>query len=101
MHSLTVQRAAVFPIPDARLGEKACLAIMVTSGELITFEAVLSFLAEQGLSKYDMPEYGLELEHIPLFSNGKIEKREILSWIDKGSVTPMPLNTEIHQSAGA
>jgi acyl-CoA synthetase len=101
MRHASVERAAVVPVPDDRLGEKACLAVMFAPGAPAAFEAVLAFLAEQGLSKYDMPEYGLALDHIPLFSNGKIEKREILTWIDKGHVTPMSFRTETQEKEGA
>jgi hypothetical protein len=36
-----------------------------------------------------MPEYYLELPEIPLMSNGKIQKREIIEWIKNGNVAPV------------
>jgi acyl-CoA synthetase (AMP-forming)/AMP-acid ligase II len=96
-----IERAAAVPVADDRLGEKVCLAVMFRPGKHITFEAVLEHLARQGLSRYDMPEYGLTLEHIPLMSNGKIQKRDILAWIGEGRVTPTPVSAGKPQSAEA
>ena len=51
-------------------------------------EAVLDHLSSSGLSRYEMPEFTLALDHIPLMSNGKIQKRDILQWIADGRVVP-------------
>jgi acyl-CoA synthetase len=47
-----------------------------------------------GLSKYDMPEYFLRLDEIPLTPNGKMFKRAIVDWIEGGRVTPEPVRFE-------
>lgn len=101
MRHESVERAAVVPVADDRLGEKACLALMFRSGTQIPFETMLDYLADQGLSRYDMPEYGLKLENIPLLSNGKIQKRDILAWIGEGRVMPLPVRAAKPQSTGA
>jgi acyl-CoA synthetase len=44
-----------------------------------------------GLSKYDMPEYLLELDHIPLTPSGKMRKRDIVDWIADGRAVPEPV----------
>jgi hypothetical protein len=45
-----------------------------------------------------MPEFGLELDHIPLMSNGKIQKSDILTWIAEGRVAPAPVSAGKAQS---
>ena len=54
-----------------------------------------------GLSKYDMPEYFLRLDEIPLTPNGKMLKRAILDWIEAGRVTPQPVRFDGKRSRDA
>jgi len=91
MRHAGIERAAALPIPDARLGERVCLAVMVKSGKSATAAELLDHLAAAGLSRYDMPEFWLELPDIPLMANGKIQKLDIAKWIRDGAVTPVPV----------
>jgi acyl-CoA synthetase len=43
------------------------------------------------LSKYDMPEYLLAVDEIPLTPNGKIRKRDLVDWVAQGRVKPQPV----------
>jgi acyl-CoA synthetase len=52
---------------------------------------LLDHLSLAGLSRYDMPEYYLELPEIPLMSNGKIQKLDIVKWIRDGDVAPVAI----------
>lgn len=79
-----VQKVAVFPVADERLGEKACIAVI---GE-IGAAALLRHLAAEGLSKYDMPEYFLQMEAFPLTASGKILKRELVQMAKDGRIAP-------------
>ena len=83
-----IARAAVMPVPDQRLGEKVCLAVMFRPGQRAAVEELLAFLDEAGLSRYDMPEYYLELDEIPLTASGKILKRDIAARLMGGQITP-------------
>ena len=83
-----VQKAAAFGVPDARLGEKVCLAVICREGERVTGEGLLDHLHAVGLSKYDMPEYFLALDAFPLTASGKILKRELQAWAKSGRVAP-------------
>jgi len=94
MRHADIDRAAVVPVADDRLGERACIAIMKRGGAEIAFETVLAHLAEAGLSRYDMPEFGLEVLDIPLMSNGKIEKKAIMAGVKDGSLSPQLLTGE-------
>jgi acyl-CoA synthetase len=89
-----VQRAAAVPVKDARLGEKVCLAVVLRAGREISPDELLAHLDAAGLSKYDMPEYFLRLDEIPLTPNGKMLKRAIVDWIKDASVTPLPIRFE-------
>ena len=86
-----VQKAAAFGVPDARLGEKVCLAVICREGERLTGEALLEHLHAVGLSKYDMPEYFLALDAFPLTASGKILKRELQEWARSGRIAPQPV----------
>ena len=86
-----VARAAAVPVPDKRLGEKVCLAVMLRSGATVTPDEILAHLDRSGLSRYDMPEYFLKMDQIPLTASGKILKRDIASQIADGAVVPAPI----------
>jgi acyl-CoA synthetase len=86
-----IERAAAVPVPDPRLGEKVCLAVMPRSGKRTDPDAILAHLDAAGLSKYDMPEFFLEVEEIPLTASGKIRKRDIVDWIAEGRVKPVAI----------
>jgi acyl-CoA synthetase (AMP-forming)/AMP-acid ligase II len=86
-----VARAAALPVPDRRLGEKVCLAVMLRPGSAVTPDEVLAHLDRSGLSRYDMPEYFLRLDEIPLTASGKILKRDIAAQIVEGKIVPSPV----------
>jgi acyl-CoA synthetase (AMP-forming)/AMP-acid ligase II len=83
-----VLRLAAVPVSDQRLGERVCLAVMFRPGKAATAEEILAHLDDAGLSKYDMPEFFLIVEEIPLTPSGKVRKRDIVDWIGDGRVTP-------------
>jgi len=83
-----IERAAAIPVADARFGEKICLAVMFRAGRSASVEQILDHLDLAGLTKYEMPEYFLELANIPLMPNGKIQKLDIVKWVRDGTVKP-------------
>src|SRR3712207_4753364 len=90
-----VARAAAFPVPDPRLGERVCLAIVgeAEPGEL------LSHLAAEGLSIYDMPERFIRLDAFPLTSSGKVLKRELAAMAARGDIAPRPVRLARKETA--
>lgn len=86
-----IERAAAIALPDPRLGERVCLAVMFRANAAVPADRLLEHLSAAGLSRYDMPEYYLELSEIPLMSNGKIQKRDIVKWIRDGDVAPVAI----------
>jgi acyl-CoA synthetase (AMP-forming)/AMP-acid ligase II len=91
MQHPAVARAAALPVPDRRLGEKVCLAVMLRPGFSVAPDEVLAHLDRSGLSRYDMPEYYLMLDDIPLTASGKILKRDIAAQIVDGKIVPSPI----------
>jgi acyl-CoA synthetase (AMP-forming)/AMP-acid ligase II len=91
MRHPAIERVAAVPVRDARLGEKVCLAVMFRPGQHLDGEQLLAHLDQSGLSKYEMPEYVLEVDQIPLTPSGKLRKRDVQDWIDAGKVTPTPV----------
>lgn len=84
----SVIKAAAIPVPDARLGERVCLALIVKEGATIGGLAILEHLAAEGLSKYDMPEYFAVCEEFPMTASGKVLKRRMVEDIRAGRFTP-------------
>lgn len=86
-----VAKAAAFPVSDERLGEKVCLAVISRNPQPIDPMELLKHLGDQGLSKYDMPEYFLELEGFPLTASGKVLKRRLVEMVLQGELKPEPV----------
>ena len=78
------------PVPDDRLGERGCLAVSGT----IEPDELMRHLREQGLSKYDMPEYFIRVEEFPLTASGKILKRELTQLVRRGELVPSPIRCQ-------
>lgn len=90
-----VEKAAAFPVKDERLGERVCIAIMGTAPA----DELLSHLVAEGLSIYDMPEYYLRMDELPLTASGKILKRELVEMVGRGEVTPEPVRYNAKEKA--
>ena len=82
MRHQDIAKAAAFPVPDQRLGEKVCLAVIARPNSSVDPMALLAHLNDLGLSKYDMPEFFVELSSFPLTASGKILKRELTDMVN-------------------
>ena len=72
-----IAEAAVFGIPDDRLGEIVGAAVVLHPGAVLTADELQHFLAER-IAKYKIPSRIWFLpEHIPRNANGKFVKREL------------------------
>jgi non-ribosomal peptide synthetase component E (peptide arylation enzyme) len=77
-----VRDVAVVPLPDDRLGERACAAIIVHEGAAAPTLAQLSdFLEADGVSKYTWPEELIVLEDFPRTPSLKVVKRALAEQI--------------------
>jgi acyl-CoA synthetase len=88
MRHEAVAKAAAFPVPDERLGEKVCLAVIPKPNSSVEPMALLAHLNDLGLSKYDMPEFFIELSKFPLTASGKILKRGLTEMVIRGEIEP-------------
>lgn len=79
-----VEKVAAFGVPDDRLGEKVCLAVIGN----VHADDILDHLASGGLSKFDMPEWFAVLPEFPLTASGKILKRELIDMVKRGDLRP-------------
>ena len=89
-----VARAAAFAVADARLGEKVCVAVVAKPGMVVSGAALLAHLDAGGLSKFDMPEYFLAVDAMPLTATGKLLKRALVDRVRDGSLKPEPVRWE-------
>lgn len=88
-----VEKVAAFPIPDDRLGEKVCLAVIGS----VSSDEMLSHLHDNDLSKYDMPEFFIKMESFPLTASGKVLKRDLAALVSRGELSPVPVRFKVKQ----
>lgn len=91
MRHAAVRRAVAFPVADERLGERVCLAIVPSQAGAVAAAEVLTHLDMLGLSKFDMPEYFLEMDSLPLTASGKVLKRRLVERVQQGELIPQPV----------
>jgi non-ribosomal peptide synthetase component E (peptide arylation enzyme) len=84
-----IREAVVVPLPDDRLGERACAALIPEAGATLpTLAELQEFLAEQGLAKYMWPESIEAFDDFPRTSSLKAIKRDIVDVIRERSAVP-------------
>ncbi len=96
-----IAKAAAFPIADDRLGERVCLGVISRSGQALDAMQILEHLHEVGLSKYDMPEYFIQMQSFPLTASGKILKRELKDMAANAQITPVAIRWTSSKSVTA
>jgi cyclohexanecarboxylate-CoA ligase len=84
-----VQEVAVVPLPDDRLGERACAAIIARPGSPApTLSELQDFLDAEGVAKYTWPESVELFEEFPRTPSLKVVKRDVVKLIlDRSQVT--------------
>ena len=96
-----IDAVAAFPVADERLGERVCLAVVTRTGHDVGPDELLLHLDEAGLSLYDMPEYMLFLDKLPLTASGKVTKRELVKAVEEGRHTPVAVRYQRRVSLSA
>jgi acyl-CoA synthetase (AMP-forming)/AMP-acid ligase II len=94
-----VEQAAAVALPDPRLGERVCLAIVPAANAQPDPKGILDHLAAAGVSRYDMPEFIVFLAEMPLTASGKIVRRELVRWVIEGRVQPQSVRSRSPASA--
>lgn len=72
-----VVMAAIAPVPDEVLGEKACAYVELTPGATLSLDDVRDWLRENGVAKMKWPEYLEVVEQMPVTPTRKIAKGEL------------------------
>ncbi|CQD23862.1 AMP-dependent synthetase and ligase [Mycobacterium lentiflavum] len=69
-----VAAVAIVGIPDARLGERACAAVVPALGAHPRLDDLCSFLLDRHLAKTKLPERLIVLDELPTNAGGKVDK---------------------------
>ncbi len=66
-----IVQAAVMGAPDARLGERNCLCLVVRPGATLTFDEIVNFLKGR-VADYKLPEELIVLDEMPYANRGSL-----------------------------
>ena len=69
--------AAIAPMPDDVLGEKACLFVTLVPGAALTLDEVTAYLGDNDVAKMKWPERLVTLDEMPMTPTRKIIKGEL------------------------
>jgi acyl-CoA synthetase len=84
-----VREVTVVPLPDDRLGERACAAVILEPGiEAPSLPDLQEFLESEGLSKYSWPESIEVFEDFPRTPSLKVVKRDVVKAIVDRTASP-------------
>lgn len=73
----SIAQCAIAPIPDERLGERACCYAVLRPDTSLTLDEICDFLSAKGLAKHKLPER-LELrDSMPMTATRKIIKGQL------------------------
>ena len=73
-----IDMAAIVPVPDPVLGERACCCITVAGDPAPTLEAICAYLDENGVAKVRWPERLEIFDAMPLTATRKIIKGKLI-----------------------
>jgi non-ribosomal peptide synthetase component E (peptide arylation enzyme) len=77
-----VREVAVVPLPDDRLGERACAAVILEPGQTApTLAGLQEVLAAEGLAKYSWPEAIEVFDEFPRTPSLKVVKHDVVKAI--------------------
>lgn len=73
----SVMQCAIAPIPDERLGERACCYVVLGPDMTLSLADITGYLLDQGLAKYKLPERLEVLDAMPLTATRKVIKSRL------------------------
>jgi cyclohexanecarboxylate-CoA ligase len=86
-----VHEVALVGLPDDRLGERPCAAVILAPGATaLSLDELTDFLAAEGVAKYSWPERLEVFEEFPRTASLKPVKRDIVARIVAGAAEPAP-----------
>jgi non-ribosomal peptide synthetase component E (peptide arylation enzyme) len=78
-----VKDVAVVAMPDDLMGEKACAYVVAKKKQTILLAEVVSFLKQQGIAPYKLPERIEILDKLPTTEGQKVDKKALVRDIIK------------------
>ena len=69
----SIIHAAIVGIPDARLGERNCLCVILKPGKSLTLDDCIDFLKGE-VATYKLPEFFEIVENLPFTPTGKLQR---------------------------
>ncbi|EJU9788060.1 TPA: (2,3-dihydroxybenzoyl)adenylate synthase [Vibrio vulnificus] len=75
-----IAQVAVFPLPDAHLGEKIAVAAVIRGPEIMLRD-IRQFLQTKEIAAFKLPDELFAVKSLPKTAVGKIDKKRILSTI--------------------
>ena len=73
-----VTNAAVVPMPDPIMGERACAFVTLKKNEQITFDEMSKYLKNKKIAAFKLPERLEVVETLPVAGeSGKIDKKAL------------------------
>ncbi|OBH11792.1 AMP-dependent synthetase [Mycobacterium sp. E342] len=82
----SVAEAAVFGVPDTRLGERVVAVVLPAAGATVDVDDLSTFVAKR-LSRYKRPVEWMIAATLPRTSTGKVLKHQLQQWYEAGSIT--------------
>ena len=77
-----VTNAAVVPMPDPLMGERACAFVTVKKGEQFTFNEMTEYLKDKKIAMFKFPERLEVIDALPLVGeSGKIDKKAMTKMV--------------------
>jgi cyclohexanecarboxylate-CoA ligase len=77
-----VRSVAVVPVPDPRVGERACAVVVPTDPATPpTLAELNAFLATREVSRRKLPERLAIVQELPTTSSGKVQKHVLREWL--------------------
>ena len=93
MRHPAIHEAAIVPLPDERLGERACAAVVLEPGRPApTLADLQEFLDQEGVAKYSWPESVEVFEEFPRTASLTVVKRDVVREIEaRAARAPEPV----------
>jgi len=77
-----VAQAAIVPLADAVLGERACACVVLYPNESVTLDGLCDYLLGHGIAKTKLPERLAVVEQMPLTPTRKVIKGRLAAQIE-------------------
>ena len=77
-----VSAATIVGMPDREMGERCCTFLIMKAGRKITFDEMISFLKDKGLTPFKLPERLECVSEFPLAGGMKVDKKALKAEIE-------------------